>query len=64
MLEVRVTMINKYMWYGGTNWGLTAAPVVYTSYGPFTRSVPSETGSVLTHSLFQTTERTSPRNDA
>ncbi|KAJ9154763.1 Glycosyl hydrolase family 35 [Pleurostoma richardsiae] len=28
----RVTMQNFYMTYGGTNWGHSAAPVVYTSY--------------------------------
>ncbi|KAH8910107.1 family 35 glycosyl hydrolase [Coniochaeta sp. PMI_546] len=28
----RVTMLNIYMAFGGTNWGHSAAPVVYTSY--------------------------------
>lgn len=28
----RVTLQNFYMTYGGTNWGHSAAPVVYTSY--------------------------------
>ena len=28
----RVTLFNLYMTYGGTNWGHSAAPVVYTSY--------------------------------
>lgn len=28
----RVTMQSFYMTYGGTNWGHSAAPVVYTSY--------------------------------
>lgn len=28
----RVTMMNLYMAWGGTNWGHSAAPVVYTSY--------------------------------
>ena len=28
----RVTLMNLYMAYGGTNWGNLAAPVVYTSY--------------------------------
>ncbi|TPX14294.1 uncharacterized protein E0L32_005490 [Thyridium curvatum] len=28
----RITMQNIYMTYGGTNWGHSAAPVVYTSY--------------------------------
>lgn len=28
----KVTMQSFYMAYGGTNWGHSAAPVVYTSY--------------------------------
>ncbi|KAE9985392.1 hypothetical protein BLS_008331 [Venturia inaequalis] len=28
----RVTLMNLYMGFGGTNWGHSAAPVVYTSY--------------------------------
>ncbi|KAK8241216.1 putative beta-galactosidase C [Phyllosticta capitalensis] len=28
----RVTLLNIYMLFGGTNWGHSAAPVVYTSY--------------------------------
>lgn len=28
----KVTMQSFYMTYGGTNWGHSAAPVVYTSY--------------------------------
>ncbi|KAF2255109.1 glycoside hydrolase family 35 protein [Trematosphaeria pertusa] len=28
----RVTLLNLYMAFGGTNWGHSAAPVVYTSY--------------------------------
>ncbi|KAK7545840.1 glycoside hydrolase superfamily [Phyllosticta citricarpa] len=28
----RVTLFNMYMTFGGTNWGHSAAPVVYTSY--------------------------------
>ncbi|RAR00432.1 glycoside hydrolase family 35 protein [Stemphylium lycopersici] len=28
----RASLLNLYMAYGGTNWGHTAAPVVYTSY--------------------------------
>ncbi|KAL0931988.1 glycosyl hydrolase family 35 [Colletotrichum truncatum] len=28
----RITLLNVYLSYGGTNWGHSAAPVVYTSY--------------------------------
>ncbi|KAF3045591.1 hypothetical protein E8E12_010328 [Didymella heteroderae] len=32
VLAQRITLLNLYMTYGGTNWGHLAAPVVYTSY--------------------------------
>ncbi|PSN60780.1 hypothetical protein BS50DRAFT_578950 [Corynespora cassiicola Philippines] len=32
MVGQRVTLLNLYMAFGGTNWGHSAAPVVYTSY--------------------------------
>ncbi|KAF2092623.1 hypothetical protein NA57DRAFT_69687 [Rhizodiscina lignyota] len=32
LLGQRVTLFNLYMTYGGTNWGHSAAPVVFTSY--------------------------------
>ncbi|KAH9869034.1 hypothetical protein J1614_008111 [Plenodomus biglobosus] len=32
LIAQRATLLNLYMAYGGTNWGHSAAPVVYTSY--------------------------------
>ncbi|KAH7078726.1 glycoside hydrolase superfamily [Paraphoma chrysanthemicola] len=32
LIGQRATLLNLYMAYGGTNWGHSAAPVVYTSY--------------------------------
>ncbi|KAF2020369.1 glycoside hydrolase family 35 protein [Aaosphaeria arxii CBS 175.79] len=32
VIAQRVTLLNIYMAFGGTNWGHSAAPVVYTSY--------------------------------
>ncbi|KAF2132359.1 glycoside hydrolase family 35 protein [Dothidotthia symphoricarpi CBS 119687] len=32
MIAQRVTLLNLYMAFGGTNWGHSAAPVVFTSY--------------------------------
>ncbi|KAF2704979.1 glycoside hydrolase family 35 protein [Pleomassaria siparia CBS 279.74] len=32
VIAQRITLLNLYMGFGGTNWGHSAAPVVYTSY--------------------------------